>query len=221
MVRALMIASVALFALTQQAAENEATFLRNVRQLTFEGKSGEGYFSPDGKHLIFQSTREPGNPFYQIYILSFETGDIHRVSPGTGKTTCAFFRPETDQVLFGSTHHDPETKKKQEEELAFIASGKSRRYSWDYDPEMDIYTANRDGTNLKRLTQAPGYDAEAAFSPDGSKIVFTSVRSAYPIDKLSAIGKKRYETDPAYFAEILPDECGRHRAAPIDAENWL
>ncbi len=67
---------------------------------------------------------------------------------------------------------------------------------------MDIYVANRDGSNLKRLTQAAGYDAEAAFSPDGSKIVFTSIRSAYPVDKLSATGKKRYETDPAYFAEI-------------------
>ena len=214
MVRALIIASVVLFALTQQAAENEATFLRNVRQLTFEGKSGEGYFSPDGKHLIFQSTREPENPFYQIYILSFETGDIHRVSPGTGKTTCAFFRPETEQVLFASTHHDPDSRKKQEDELAFIASGKSRRYSWDYDPEMDIYVGNRDGTNLKRLTQTPGYDAEAAFSPDGSKIVFTSIRSAYPIDKLSAIGKKRYETDPAYFAEIYlmnADGTGQRR----------
>src|SRR5688572_19108757 len=157
MVRALMIASVALFALTQQAAENEATFLQNVRQLTYEGKSGEGYFSPDGKHLIFQSTREEGNPFYQIYILSFETGDIHRVSTGAGKTTCAFFRSGTDEVLFASTHHDPSTKKKQEEELEFIASGKTRRYSWDYDSEMEIYSAKRDGSNLKRLTEAAGY----------------------------------------------------------------
>jgi len=43
----------------------ETQFLANTRQLTFEGKrSGEGYFSPDGKALIFQSEREPGNPFY-------------------------------------------------------------------------------------------------------------------------------------------------------------
>jgi Tol biopolymer transport system component len=212
MVRVLILAT--LLSGILHAADNESTFLSNVRQLTFEGKSGEGYFSPDGKHLIFQSTREPGNPFYQIYILSFDNGDIHRVSPGIGKTTCAFFRPGTDQVLFASTHHDPDSQKKQEEELAFIASGKSRRYSWDYDSEMDIYVANRDGSNLKRLTQTPGYDAEAAFSPDGSKIVFTSIRSAYPIDKLSVIGKKRYETDPAYFAEIYlmnADGTGQRR----------
>lgn len=195
-------------------AETEASFLQNIRQLTYEGKSGEGYFSPDGKQLIFQSTREPENPFYQIYILSFETGDIHRVSSGTGKTTCAFFRPRADEVLFASTHHDANSKKKQEEELAFIGSGKTRRYSWDYDPEMDIYLAKRDGSNAKRLTEAPGYDAEAAFSPDGTKIVFSSVRTAYPIEKLSPTGKKRYETDPAYFAELYlmnADGTGQRR----------
>ena len=201
MVRVFIFA-VAAWAAVAAGRAAEGDFLQRTRQLTFEGKSGEGYFSPDGKELIFQSTREPENPFYQIYILGFETGDIHRVSPGTGKTTCAFFRSGTNQVLFASTHHDPDAKKKQEEELAFIDSGKTRRYSWDYDPEMEIYLADRNGSNLKRLTQAPGYDAEAAFSPDGSKIVFSSVRSAYPIDKLSAIGRKRYETDPAYFAEI-------------------
>lgn len=193
-------------ALFTRAAEkdspSESQFLENTRPITFEGKTGEGYFSPDGKNLIFQSVREPGNPFYQMYILSLETGDAHRVSPGLGKTTCGFFRSGTDEVLFATTHHDPDAKKKQEEELAFIASGKTRRYSWDYDSQMDIFSAKRDGSNLKRLTDAAGYDAEAAYSPDGSKIVFSSIRSAFPIDKLSASGKKRYETDPAWFAEI-------------------
>ena len=96
------------------AAEGEAQFLSRVRQLTLEGRrSGEGYYSPDGKNIIFQSEREKGNPFYQIYIMSLETGDVNRVSPGTGKTTCAFFRPGTQEVLFASSHVDPEAVKKQ------------------------------------------------------------------------------------------------------------
>src|ERR1700694_1209374 len=78
--------------------KDEARFLSNVRQLIFEGRrSGEGYFSPDGKALIFQSEREPDNPFYQIYTLDLTSGDIQRVSPGIGKTTCAFFRPGKDE----------------------------------------------------------------------------------------------------------------------------
>jgi Tol biopolymer transport system component len=189
--------------LTVAAAEgDESHFLSNTRQLTFEGRSGEGYFSPDGKILIFQSEREPGNPFYQIYLLSFESGDITRVSPGIGKTTCSFFRPGSDEVLFASTHLDPKAKEKQKAELEFRASGKTRRYSWDYDEQMDIFSAHRDGTNPRRLTDAPGYDAEGSYSPDGKQIVFSSMRNAFPIEKLGGEEKKRYETDPAYFAEL-------------------
>src|SRR6185436_4946917 len=96
----------------------ENRFLTEIRQLTFEGRrSGEGYFSPDGKALIFQSERDPANPFYQIFLLDLETGDSHRVSPGTGKTTCSFFRPQSDEVLFASTHFDPAAAAKQKAEL--------------------------------------------------------------------------------------------------------
>jgi Tol biopolymer transport system component len=181
----------------------EAQFLSRIRQLTFDGRrSGEGYFSPDGQSLIFQSERDPGNPFYQIYILDLETGDSHRVSPGVGKTTCAFFRPRTGEVLFASTHLDGAARAKQKAELDFRAAGKERRYSWDYDENFDIFAAQRDGSGLRRLTEARGYDAEASYSPDGKKIVFTSLRDAYPAEKLSTEDRKHLEADPAYFGEI-------------------
>src|SRR5436190_738992 len=187
------------------AAENkeEARFLSNTRQLIFEGKrSGEGYFSPDGKTLIFQSEREADNPFYQVYALDLTSGDIRRVSPGTGKTTCSFFRPGNDEVIFASTHLDPKAREKQKAELDFRASRKERRYSWDYDEAMDIFTAKRDGSNLRQLTKSNGYDAEGSYSPDGSKIVFCSLRAAYPLENLSAEDRKHYETDPSYFGDI-------------------
>ena len=188
---------------TDTNAAEESRFLSNIRQLTYDGKrAGEGYFSEDGNALIFQSEREPDNPFYQIYLLNLLTGDTHRVSTGIGKTTCAFFRPGTDEVLYASTHHDAFAKAKQEEELQFRASGQERRYSWDYDEAMDIFSANRDGSNLKRLTDAPGYDAEASYSPDGKRIVFCSLRDAYPKDQLSPKDLKQLEVDPAYFGEI-------------------
>lgn len=187
----------------ESVVNSETQFLSHSRQLIFEGRrSGEGYFAPDGKLLIFQSEREPGNPFYQIYTLDLETGDTVRISPGQGKTTCAFFRPGSDEVLFASTHHDPEAAAKQKAELEFRASGKSRRYSWDYDEQMDIFLARRDGSNLRQHTRTPGYDAEASFSPDGKLIVFCSLRAAFPTNKLSAADLKRLETDPAWFGDI-------------------
>ncbi len=183
-------------------AAGEDRFLSNVRQLTYEGRrAGEGYFSEDGRRLVFQSERQAGNPFYQIYALDFETGDAERVSPGVGKTTCAYFQPGTDAIVFASTHLDPEAGAKQAEEIALRESGKERRYSWDYDETYDLFVAGGAGTEPKRLTDTLGYDAEASYSPDGSLIVFCSTRPAYE-GELTAEEQKRLEVDPAYFGEI-------------------
>jgi Tol biopolymer transport system component len=199
----------------QEAAPNqEREFLSRVRRLTVEGRrAGEGYWSPDGKRLVLQSEREPGNPFYQMYVMDLSTGDTTRISPGMGKTTCGFFRPGSDEILFASTHHDPKSKQYQDEELAFRASGKERRYSWDYDPEMEIYAYEEGTRGLTRLTSARGYDAEAGYSPDGQWIAFSSTRGAYD-HALSATEEKQLATDPSWFAEIYvmkADGTGQRR----------
>jgi Tol biopolymer transport system component len=180
----------------------ERDLLSRVRRLTVEGRrAGEGYWSPDGQRLVFQSEREPGNPFYQIYVLDFATGDTRRISPGYGKTTCAFFRPGSDQILFASTHHDPQSKTLQQDEIDFRASGQERRYAWDYDPEFEIYAADEGTGALTRLTDARGYDAEASYSPDGQWIAFASMRDAYN-RTLTPVEQKQLEIDPSYFGEI-------------------
>ncbi len=177
--------------------------MTNPRQLVLEGKrSGEGYFRQDGKALIFQSEREEGNPFYQIYRLDLESGESARVSPGMGKTSCGFFQPGTERVLFASTHEDPEARAKQQAEIEFRASGKQRRYAWDYDATMDVFSSNTDGSQLVNLTHSPGYDAEGAFSPDGNSIVFCSLRAAFPLEHLAPEQRARYEKDPAFFGDI-------------------
>ena len=181
----------------------EEQFLDRVRPLTYQGlRAGEGYFSPDGASLIFQSERDPENPFFQIFIMSLESGETHRVSPGIGKTTCSFFRPGTDEVMFASTHLDPDALQKQKDELQARVEGKQKRYAWDYDENYDIFVSHRDGSGITQLTKALGYDAEGAYSPDGSKIVFCSMRDAYPPDRLSAEDRERLEMDPSYFGEI-------------------
>ncbi len=181
---------------------SEAALLSEVRQLTFEGRrSGEGYFSADGTHLVFQSEREPGNPFYQIYAIDLETGDTRRVSPGIGKTTCSWMFPDNRRVLYASTHDDPEAPAKQKAELEFRASGKERRYSWDYDEHFDLYVTDLDSGETHRLTDARGYDAEGAVSPDGRRIVFSSNRAAYSAP-LSEREQGIFENDKSYFNDL-------------------
>ena len=198
----------------QEAPNQEREFLSRVRRLTVDGKrAGEGYWSPDGKRLVLQSERDPGNPFYQQYVMDLTTGDTTRISPGMGKTTCGFFRPGSDEIMFASTHHDPTSKQQQDDELAFRASGKERRYAWDYDPEMEIYAYQEKSKTLKRLTNVRGYDAEGGYSPDGQWIVFSSTRTAYD-HSLSAAEAKQLTTDAAWFAEIYimkADGTGQRR----------
>ncbi len=214
LVRLLVLAGVLTTVADGQQPPQEGDFLSRVRRLTIEGRrAGEGYWAPDGQRLVFQSEREPGNPFYQIYTLDFGTGDTKRISPGHGKTTCAFFRPGSDQILFASTHHDPRSRMLQQAELDFRASGQERRYAWDYDPEFEIYSASEGSGELIRLTDARGYDAEASYSPDGQWIVFSSMRDAYN-RTLSTPEQKQLEVDPSYFAEIYimrADGSGQRR----------
>ena len=182
--------------------ESEATFLSNIRQLTFEGRrAGEGYFSADGSQMVFQSEREPGNPFYQIYLMDLETGDTERISPGMGKTTCAWIHPDKKRVIFASTHTDPKSEDLQKAEYEERATSRVRKYSWDYDEHFDIFAHDLESGKNTNLTNTLGYDAEGAYSPDGTKIVFASNRQAYERE-LTKEEKERLKIDKQFFMEI-------------------
>lgn len=182
--------------------EQEQRFLNHIRQLTFEGRrAGEGYFGRSGNRLVFQSEREAGNPFFQIYLMDLETGDTQRVSPGHGKTTCAWIFPDGQRVLFASTHEDPAAREKQEQEIAERETGKKKRYSWDFDEHYDLFIYNQPTNHYQRLTTETGYDAEASCSPDGGQIVFASNRSAYE-GNMTEHAKTLFEHDPASMMDI-------------------
>jgi Tol biopolymer transport system component len=162
------------------ASAQEGKHLREIRQVTFGfSKAGEGYFRPDGKAIIFQAAR-PGEEDYQVYTLDLELGAKPKmVSTGKGKCTCAYYHPDGRSILFASTHLDPALSaggKPDRETPKGPAYSRTARYRWDFDPAMDIFKADLDGTNLVRLTDTPGYDAEGSYSADGKRIIFTSFR---------------------------------------------
>jgi len=148
---------------------DESKFLSNIVQLTNQDmgflKAGEAYFSPDMKSIIFQATPK-GESEYQIYTMDLVSGEVTMVSTGRGACTCAYYHPSGNKILFASTHLAPDLEKPEGD----------GGYAWTFFDTMDIFEADPDGTNLKRLTDAPGYDAEGSYSPDGRHIVFTSNR---------------------------------------------
>lgn len=176
--------------------------ISNSKQITFVGpKSGEGYFSADGKKMVFQSEREPNNPFYQMFILDLESGKVQRLSPGTGKTTCGWVHPNMQKVMWSSTHLDKQIPAKVKEEYALRANPVKGRYSWSFDEYFDIFESDLEGKKTKRLTKEMGYDAEGSYSPDGKYIAFASNRIAYD-HKLTPDEEKKFKQDPSHFMEI-------------------
>jgi hypothetical protein len=142
--------------------------LADVRQLTFGGENAEAYFSPDGKKLIYQATSERGGCDQQ-YVMDLASGETKLVSSGKGRTTCGYFAyPMGERILYASTEADGVS--------CPPPPDRSRGYIWGVYPAYDIYVAAADGTNAKRITTTPGYDAEATWCHKGGRIIFTSVR---------------------------------------------
>lgn len=184
------------------AAKAQSELIGSIRQLTFEGKrAGESYFSADGRWMVFQSEREADNPFFQIYLMDRETGDTHRISPGFGKTTCAWIHPDNNRILFASTQYDPEAQAKQKTEIEFRKSGQPKRYAWDYDETYELVVYDIKKGEYTRLSNSPGYDAEGSYSPDGQWIVFASNRTAFT-ETLTEEQKKQFEVDPSWAMEL-------------------
>lgn len=141
---------------------------KNIRQLTFGGENAEAYWSFDGKQITLQSTRD-GNKADQIYVMNADGSGTKMVSTGKGRTTCSYFLKDGKRILYASTHLGGDEPPPPPDQSA--------GYVWAVYPTYDIFTAKPDGSDLKRLTDTEGYDAEATVSPDGKKIVFTSMRN--------------------------------------------
>ncbi len=159
------------------SAQPEKHF-KNLRQLTWGGNNAEAYFSFDGKRLSFQSDRADWgvqcDQIFDMDIAKAAADSSYRppmVSTGKGRTTCSFYLPGGKQILYASTHKGGEKCPPPP------APRSDHKYLWSVYDSYDIFVTKRNGRIVRQLTDSPGYDAEATVSPDGKKIVFTSVRS--------------------------------------------
>ncbi|HLM97829.1 MAG TPA: hypothetical protein VK335_01015 [Bryobacteraceae bacterium] len=149
-------------------AHAQTNHLANIRQLTFGGQNAEAYWSPDGRRLIFQSTRPP-YACDQMFIMNGDGSDVHRVSTGKGRTTCGYFLRDGKHIIYASTHEAGDA--------CPTPPDRSKGYVWGVFPGYDIYLATDAGDILKKLTDAPGYDAEGTVNWKTERIVYTSLAS--------------------------------------------
>lgn len=173
------------------APEPGEAHLANIRQLTFHGENAEAYFSPDGRKIIFQSTRD-GRTCDQQYVMRDDGSDLRRVSTGTGKTTCGYFTDGGRRLFFASSHAV--------DTACPPRPDPAKGYVWRLDP-FDMYTADADGSRLRRLTSYGVYTAEGVLSPDGKRIVFTSLKDGdLDIYTMNVDGTdvRRLTTTPGY-----------------------
>ena len=167
------------------------THLGRLQQLTDGGENAEAYFSADGQFITFQSTRD-GRTCDQQFVMKSDGSGITRVSNGQGKTTCGWFMPGSQRLFFASTHAA--------DAKCPVKPDPSKGYVWGIDP-YDIYTVGRDGKELKRLTSYNTYTAEGVLSPDGKRIVFTSLKGGdLDIYTMNVDGTdvKQLTTQPGY-----------------------
>jgi Tol biopolymer transport system component len=163
-----MTKSALLAVLSAGLALAQPSYIGEIRQLTHGGENAEAYWAPDGKRIIFQSTRQPYK-CDQEFIMNADGSDQHLVSTGKGRTTCGYFLPDNKHIIYASTHLAGDACPKDPD--------RSKGYVWGVFPEYDIFLATDDGKIEKRLTDTPGYDAEGTINFKSGQIVYTSMAS--------------------------------------------
>src|SRR6266576_5124851 len=149
------------------AADSGEVHLQNIHQLTFGGQNAEAYFSRSGRQLIFQR-QAADTGCDQEFVMNIDGTGLHRVSNGSGRTTCGYFFDDDRRIFYATTQHAGAACPPRPDY--------SKGYVWAlYD--YDVYVANADGQGAGRITNNPRYDAEGTLSPDGKTIVFTSLRN--------------------------------------------
>jgi hypothetical protein len=181
--------------------------LADLRQLSRGGENAEAYWSPDGRELIFQSSRPP-YACDQIFRVSADgSREAVLVSTGKGRTTCSYFTFTRDgrRILYSSTHlASPDCPPPPD---------RSQGYVWPIHSGYEIFSARPDGTDLVPLTRNQAYDAETTVCPKDGSLIFTSTRDGdLDLYRMDADGGnvKRLTDTPGYDggAFFSPD-CSR------------
>ncbi len=135
-----------------------------LKQLTNSpGYDAEATVSPDGKKIVFTSTRSGD---LELYTMNIDGSDVKQITNGLGYDGGAFFSPDSKKLVFRASRPKTEEDIKNYKDL--LAQNLVQPTN------LEIYTCNADGTDLKQITNLGGANWAPYFHPSSKKIIFAS-----------------------------------------------
>ncbi len=136
----------------------------DIRELAAsKGYDAEATISPDGKQIVFTSSRDGD---LELYLMDADGKNVRRLTHDKGYDGGAFFSPDGKHVVYRAHHPKDSVDQKNGEELLKQQLVKPS--------EMEIFTIDVDGTNKKQITHNGAANFAPFFTPDGKKIIFSS-----------------------------------------------
>lgn len=135
-----------------------------VKQLTHsKGYDAEGTISPDGKKMIYTSTKDGD---IDLYVMDLETGKEQRITNTLGYDGGAWFSPDGSKIIWRASRPKTEAEVKEYKDLLaenLVAP-----------TNMEVFIANADGSNVKQVTYFGQANWAPSYFPDSKRIIFAS-----------------------------------------------
>ncbi|MFT4603607.1 MAG: TolB protein [Rhodothermales bacterium] len=126
------------------------------------GYDAEATVSPDGKFVIFTSTRTGD---LELFRYEIATGETIQLTDTLGYDGGAFFSPDSQQIVWRADRPEGERADVYQQLLADGLVEPS---------ELNIFVANIDGSNARQVTNLAGANWAPFFHPDGERILFST-----------------------------------------------